>query len=1078
VVTVSRHVALGDRGRVPFALVGVLLVASSGLFAAEFDLNPGPPEPAVDLTMERTAADTRSALRGAAASAAVTAASEPVVTPADTPYGRVIADGDAFENALEARIYRVARERFEAVEQSHRGVTGRVSLPQPETPAEFSAAVDRVSVASAGSNGEKLRVTVRNVTQTAIHEGDAVGRRTLTVSVVVDSPVLAAHERVATFQSRLNAGMTKPGLTQKLTARLYPVAWARGYAQYGGAPIANVVSNQHVSLLTNGAVLGIQRSVFGRSDPDGRRAHRKAVGRTALSSVVGQAPESVSPLGTLLEERLGPTPPSEHRGIADLGSEADAPAPNDSTQVRVGETAVEAFTPFTCRPEETPGRRAASVGECEIDGVMRNVLNFTIDRVYSARIRTLSATEDTGRGTPARPGRPDVPGEWELEDTGTRSSAVSVEPATTDLEVSVPDGYHVLFSYERRVTVRYSHVAVWDDENRTFDRLTYNNATGSKLVRVAVVGHHAPTEHAPDSSVETVHDPAPGAGDNLADVRNRVNETVVADRGGPGGMAQAAALDRLDTGAETVSGDPPANLGEQFYPELVALREEIRAIDVTVRKGEVGTYEVNPAALLAETVERRRGELVGAPGEYETVAEKAKYELRAMYVDRVIGELEERARRHRDHESGFATAISEAGGVSLGTVRDSTAARRVDGDDERAVRYRVDGAPPYLTMAEVTHEDVAAVDEGESVYPLKAENINVFTIPHGDASDGAVEWVSGLLSGDSRTRLRTGAQAAGSADSAADATGNASVAAAQTTLSEAVNTSLRTVKRQVRQTLRSEGIAETSAQRRAIVDRAFTRWDGPRREALAVSNGTVVDAVVAEAATAEETDLSGMERDILRIRLQNAVTATLDSRRGTVSGPLVTTATSEVKSAVGNYTEEKLSEQVAHRYNASVSSMPAGLPIAPVPGYWAVTANVWVVNVRGEYERFAVETPRQTPTPGDASLSYVRDGTNVTVDVDGDGTEELLGRSDRVGFDVTTAVVVVVPAGGTGVGDVDGNLQERSAGWERVVDASGANETGTGDDGTGARGDGDVPATRPASDRLPGPARPVVSTGE
>jgi hypothetical protein len=112
--------------------------------------------------------------------------------------------------------------------------------------------------------------------------------------------------------------------------------------------------------------------------------------------------------------------------------------------------------------------------------------------------------------------------------------------------------------------------------------------------------------------------------------------------------------------------------------------------------------------------------------------------------------------------------------------------------------------------------------------------------------------------------------------------------------------------------------------------------------------------------------------------------------------------------------------------------MPAGVPLAPPFAPWVATTNVWVVNVEGEYERFAVETPRRTPTPGDASLSYVRDGTNVTLDVDGDGTDELLGTSDRVGFDISTAVVVVVPSGGTGVGDVDGNLQERSPGWEAV----------------------------------------------
>jgi len=1079
VVAVNRRVALGDRGRVPFALVGVLLVVSSALFATGIDLNPGPPEPAVDLTMERTTADTRAALRGAAASAAVAAASEPVVTPADTPYGRVLGDGDAFENVLKARIYLAARERFAAVEQSHRGVTGRVSLPEPETPDELVAAIDRVSLSQTGANGASLRVTVSNVTQTAHHEGGVVGRRNRTITVVVDSPVLAVHEHAEEFQERLDAGITKPGLSQKLTARLYAVAWARGYAQYGGAPIENVVSNRHIGLLTNGAVLGVQRSVFGRSDPDGRRAHGAAVANAALSTAIGQAPGPASDVGSLLQERLN-TGPSEPAGIANLGSDANAPTPNETKTVRVGGSALEAFMPFTCRPERRPTRRPSSIGACEINGTMKNVVNFTTRRVYSADVRTLSATEETGGERPGRPDAPDGSGEWELEESYTRSYAVRAEPASTDLDVSVPEGYHVLFAYERRVTVRYSHVAVWDGENRTFDRVTYNNETGTDLVRVVVVGRHAPTRHAPPGPVETVHEPAPGAGPNLADVRDRVNETVVDDYGGPGGLAKAAAIDDLGGTAATVYGDPPANVTERFYPGLMALREQIRGIDVTVQKGDLGTYDVNPAAILADRVEGRRAALVDAPAEYETVAEKATYELRAMYVDWVVAELEARAQRHRDQEGGFVNALSEAGDVSIGTLRDGTDARRVadDGPDTGELQFRVDGAPPYLTRSAVNHSQVAAVENGTEVYPLKTENVNVFTIPYGDATDGAIEWVSGLFSGEPRTRLRTGALATGSAQAAANSTGNESVAAAEMDLSSQLNTSLRTVKQGIRRTLRSQGVGESPAERRAIVNRTFSRWDGTRAEALAVANGAVVDAVVTEAVATERGELSQMDRDVLRIRLRNRVSATLDSRQGTVSGPVVAKATSKVKSAVGNYTQGKLNRELTERLNSSVSSMPAGLPIAPVPGYWAVTANVWVVNVNGEYERFAVETPRRTPTPGDASLSYVRDGANVTLDVDGDGTDELLGRSDRIGFDVSTAVVVVVPPGGTGVGDVDGNLQERSPGWSRVVaNRSAGNGTVAERDGCESES-GDGSGVRPAVGRSPGRGRPAVSTGE
>ena len=1032
----TRAVGLGDRGRVPFALVGVLLVVTSALYAAGIGREPRPPEPAVDLAMERTEADTRTAVRQAASAAAVAASNDPVISPADTPYGNVIDETNAFEDALRIRIYLETRERLRSVERTHRGVRGNVSLPRPTTPVELERAKERVRIGPGNGDGTELRVTVHNVTQTAKHRGEVVGRRNLTVSVEVDSPVLAVHERVEEFQRRLDAGLAKPGLNRKVTARLYAVAWARGYAQYGGAPISNVVSNRHVSLLTNGAVLGVQESVFGRSDPDARRAHQKAIGEEVLTEATGRTPGPTTPLDKLLEEKVATaTARSERRGVANLGSESDAPGPEDTTTVEVGETAVEAFVPFTCRPERNPGRRPTSVGECKVDGVVVNLLNHTTQRVYSAEVRTVAATEPTSTADPTRPDPPDAAGDWELARSYTRRSVTGVEAATEAPNVSVPDGFHVLSEHGRTVTIRHTHVAVWrDGENDTLPRVTYENATEAKRVRVAVVGRHAPARHAPNRSIETVHRPQPGAGKNLADVPEKAGERVLDRRGGADGLATSAALGGTEEETETVLGDPPPGFAEEVYPELVALRREIREVAVTVPRGDVGTYEVNPPARLAAAVRDRRADLVDAPETYGSVADKARVELRAMYVDRVIATLEERARARRDRENGFAGALAAAGG-SLGLVRDSMDARRVerDRDDTGALRLSVDGAPPYLTLAEVGHDRVAAVEEGETVYPLKAENVNVFTIPYGDATDGMVDWIPGDLSGEPRTQLRTGAGALDAAESAAGETENGSVAAARANLTGEVSRGVRRVKTGLVDTLDHQGIAETPEQRREIVDRALARWDDPRSRAVAIADRQVVGAVLAEATAHEGTDMDRIDRDLLRIRLRNTVTTTLASKQGTVSGPVVSAATDNIKRVVGNYTRRTVEASVEKGFNRSLSAMPAGLPVAPVPGYWAVTANVWIVNIEGGYERFAVETPRRTPTAGDASLEHVRDGTNVTLDVDGDGGAELLGRSDRVEFEFRTAVVVVVPPDPRGVGDKDGTLVERSEGWKRVI---------------------------------------------
>ncbi|PSP20164.1 hypothetical protein BRC62_00495 [Halobacteriales archaeon QH_10_67_13] len=61
----------------------------------------------------------------------------------------------------------------------------------------------------------------------------------------------------------------------------------------------------------------------------------------------------------------------------------------------------------------------------------------------------------------------------------------------------------------------------------------------------------------------------------------------------------------------------------------------------------------------------------------------------------------------------------------------------------------------------------------------------------------------------------------------------------------------------------------------------------------------------------------------------------------------------------------------------------------------------------------------------------MRDGTPARVDVTGDGAPERLGTSERISFDARIDVVVAVPAGPRGVGDVDGERTEESPGWPR-----------------------------------------------
>jgi hypothetical protein len=133
----------------------------------------------------------------------------------------------------------------------------------------------------------------------------------------------------------------------------------------------------------------------------------------------------------------------------------------------------------------------------------------------------------------------------------------------------------------------------------------------------------------------------------------------------------------------------------------------------------------------------------------------------------------------------------------------------------------------------------------------------------------------------------------------------------------------------------------------------------------------------------------------------------------------------------------KLTDRLDDRYDETLDSydrtrnpaaVSAGLPLLPAPPTWYVTFNVWVVDARGEYARFSVRANRGGPG---GTVTYTRDGDAVVLDVDGDGTAEELGNATRVSFGMSTAVVVAVPPGPSGVGDTNGDMSEESKGWCR-----------------------------------------------
>jgi len=1030
---------MDDRARVPFALLGVFLLVSSATLAATIQPRRPPTDSDTAVAVDRATAATQTAIRESVIDASEAAAANPVIDPADTPVGRVLNNSTAFRDALRVRIYLTARERLAKATTRQGEVTTTVSLPSTPTPQALRVAKRRVRIDRVGENRTTVRVTIRNVTLTTRRDGRVVTTETISPTVVVPTPVLPVHERVQTYQRRLDAGVTKPGLSQRLTTQLYALAWSRGYLQYGGVPIENVVSNQHVGVATNAALLGLQRSTIGSSDPRGRRTLGVAALRATANDFTVATGTDSEVTKALLGGPMGPST-SEITGL-------EAPnrtGPDDRTRIGVNGTA-----------------DSELLGMLD-DGRIEQVVNSTYTVEAGARTRTEAMRHGT-EGPPPRPG-PNWTRVDERQNQTQWNRNVTVQPPT------VPANWHRFETYSRQTITRIETLRVWERQVETANgteterRRTWANETVVRNVSVAVVGRHTGGTPAPARPIRPVHERGAGplAGPNLAGVRERAIQRTIDGPRGRDEILDGALVGTLGATNTTISLAQPDGISEWVYRDLMALRERLRAVNVTMARGDVGTYEANPPAALAQRLRQRRGTLLDAPESYDSAATKARIGARAAYIDAVVAELEARARERRARKSSFDAALKDAG-TSLDKMQEGLEARERPPAREQprlsgisgSVRLSADTAPAYLTQSKLTSEQIPAVD-GWS-HPLVARNINVFTVPHQQAADGTVDAIFGTNSG---VRLDTAARTLNATNATVRALNTTVIdrqaglrgerpSGNETTVAhEAVKTRRQQLllEREVTEAnhyviehqeavLAEQGFVEDETMRALFVEKALRPWETTHARALALANGSATRRLTS--LTAANRNLSTAERDQLAMRLNASLSESLRAEGGRPNTDTVNksrSATQLMAREMARTVASKAADRATRRayrktMGRSFSAMPSGLPLAPVPGYWYATTNVWHVDVEGEYARFGVRASQGRPTTPGGEFRYVRDGESVTLDVDQDGQRERLGRATKVRFNVSATVPVVVPPGKTGVGDVDGVMVEKSAGW-------------------------------------------------
>ena len=957
---VSVSLRVDRRGRVPFAFIGALLLLSSSLYAVALS-PPTPTEPAVDEVATDAQVEARLALDGAVRRADRRAAAQPVLDPADSTLGAALGEERSFERALELRIAVAARAALESVTVDRESLSAEVSLPPIEDEADARRALANVSVSKVGAERYRVRIDGLSV-ELARHER-RIDRRRYNATITTELPSLELHERTTRFDRRASAGLGAPGLSRGLTARLFPIVWMRGYAQYGGAPIKNVLANRHVEVMANDALLAQQAAVFGTEDPNGRRATGKAAAAVATRDLFLGAEETV-------KAQLG-----KHQGKeSDLDQASGGPGVPVPSVVSAEQSVNANHTVDAAYLDVVEGRSGHSLGQ-------------VVDRVYRGRVRLERSARhvDTDRFTVSAP-----------PEDGTYLFS------TTDDHRWIEGGEwrsgrgRTLRRYTGRVveeTIRTRYYSVngsWTT-TRAVTRETHR-------VRLAIESRFAPPGIAPDRP----QDELPFG----ATARRRLTERAESEllSGGDGSDQALAAVDgRGDTGWQLVDVEPPQAVIDRALRRTAALRDATRDISVTMETRSMAS-SANPASALRAAVEGDRERLLDVPHRYDSAADRAVAAARTTFLDRVSDRLGGKTPMIQKAQNALAKKLSGA------MVPTSAPDRAAPSQDTYVAE--IEGGPAYLSADPV---------DGSSPH-LAARNVNIFTVPYGDAADAIAERVDVGRTGVS---MRTAAQTLAVLEQRESGTaGNLDPLRRQ--LEDAVAAS----QNEYRSVL-APSIGHEEAER--LVDSVSRSYPSRTARALAIAEGGYARRL----GDSLPRELPQTERDRLAVALRVATVDAREDRSLRVSERLVErarTTAAESAGAIGTEAWKAAGTKQAKTVwkeatgTDEVGSLPAGLPLLPVPGAWYATANAWTVSVEGEYEKFAVRARRGSPTPN-GTIEYVREDRAVSLDVDGDGRDERLGHNRALSVSARTGVVVVVPPGGTGVGDVDGQAIEESPGW-------------------------------------------------
>jgi len=1076
-------IADDDRARIPFALIGVLLFVTSLTVVGILEARPTP-ETDVDtsVAMDRTSAATQTAIRDATLEATEQAAMNPVHEPADTPYGQLL-EGESADEVLERQLELLVaiqvQTALEGAGQELRDTTTTVEVPEASDPDALERAMNRTEIETRSSG--RIDVTIDEVRTTVERDGEVVADRTETVTVSVPSPIFELHDRTQAYEEALNTGALEgSGFGRQFSGRLYPIAWARGYAQYGGMPVSEVIANRHVEVTANSAAFATQESVFGTQDADGADAMRQAwlcLAAKDGDDLYGGYNDGDSPgidsqdvcdsLEYVYGDQVGGEPP-DAPSMQELSSHA--PGMDEEESIAVSESAY------------VPMRHL-------LDSSGDDSLTAAFDRVYEVEASSSVTVHDTL--TDPDPEPPDDGDHWERLDVADLEFQNS---SVFDVTVDAPRQERSFYTYEGTVVNAFERMATWNDTRTNDTEAIETNVTATSTFEVEVTLRER--EHSPDSAVKDrreygIDRKYSGGGpysDDFSDVPIKAADSFVGTRGEAGFRSLLAeAAEDAREGRELRSGlDIPTSrtidagyehvaLEAEVLEDLTAIQSEMADLEVEFERGDVIAEpdEDGPVDDLIAEVEAERASLLDRSEAYSDPAEKAQYEARLQYLDLLLEDLELVADAH-DHVMDGLDDELEGANAGLADATNYMQESMSAGDPEPQpiddvqllddLEYSVAGSPSYLVTENVTTEDVPPVREGEEFAPMAAKNQNYFSIPYDSVMTGILSRIPRLGLGDEETEvpMRTAGETLRAAMLAEELGADIEEETAEIEGEidqEIINMNQR-ISGEVLDDLNSgevwdstdstEEVDYDSGDVYKVLDNSINEWESVDSKAIALGKGEATDVLIEsvqrelsknppeefeDRPSAWENKVKATTRPIIVDEISEA-TVTFDAGLEDLDSEIRTKLESVSEDVIEKRLEEAeiiddegeivISEEEEWLTGDAPSRVPAGLPVLPAPGYWVVTANVWDVNVDAEYARFEVFANTGDPTDT-TGATYLRENNSATVKID--NNDVVLGKNEPIEFAARSVVVVVVPPGGQGVGDRTGVRTECSNTW-------------------------------------------------